>query len=152
MREIKIHFNNIIKNRINSTKRIKHLLHRSNTTKYIMHIQNNNANYFNYPCYNMLKEKNNLRSSSQTIKISNDFHNTDNNFFSSSSSTNKQKKIHNTIENIVENNDKNIIKEKLIIKLKQDQEEKERIKDEIVKIEQEELLLLNQFRNNFKDE
>jgi hypothetical protein len=42
-------------------------------------------------------------------------------------------------------NDKNLIKKQLIEKLKQDEEEKKRIEDEIAKIEEEENKLLNKF-------
>ena len=43
---------------------------------------------------------------------------------------------------------KNLIKEKLIQKLKEDMEEKKRIEEEISKIEKEEFLLLNEFNKN----
>ena len=42
----------------------------------------------------------------------------------------------------------NIIKKKLIEKLKEDQEEKKRIEEEIAKIEEEELFLMNEFNKN----
>ena len=41
--------------------------------------------------------------------------------------------------------EKNIIKKKILEKLKDDQEEKRRIEEEIAKIEEEELLLINEF-------
>ena len=47
-----------------------------------------------------------------------------------------------------EETEKNIIKKKLIEKLKEDQEEKKRIEEEIAKIEEEELLLINEFNNS----
>ena len=138
---IKYRFKKILNNRVESQKRIN--------------------NKYNKTTYNP-KNKNNKYKYSHTPKRSCKFSRTyNNNLYPVPSPATKN--FHSNFENKINNNDlnlnknsiidyneeeigKNKLREKLIEKLKEDQEEKKRIEEEIAKIEQEEFLLLNAFK------
>ena len=151
---IKYRFKIILKNRLESQKRMKKNIKRKTIHKSII---NNSSKYIN-PYKPIKKNKNNHKSN--TSKNSINFSRSCNNFYSVSSPShnfnqNMEKKYNNYMNNKKNNsvdycdkeNGKNKLREKLIEKLKEDEEEKRKIEEEIAKIEQEEFMLLNTFKN-----
>lgn len=143
---IRYRFKKILNNRLESQQRIKKKLNK--TTNYNSKKKINKNKYSHTP--------------KRSVKLSRTYNN---NFYPipSPASNIVRSKIEKNINNDHNKNSidyneeeigKNKLKEKLMEKLKEDQEEKRRIEEEIAKIEQEEFLLLNAFKkdkieNNF---
>ena len=147
---IKYRFKLILKNRAESNRKIndnfskfkaKKLKHLSPiTNKYFF--TNNKNNNMNNNGKNQNKTHNNFYSGLNQ-KILNENNNYKNYLDKKSDySLNSNIKENDSNEEELE---KNIIKKKILEKLKDDQEEKRRIEEEIAKIEEEELLLINEF-------
>ena len=143
---IKYRFKLILKNRAESNRKIndnfskfkaKKLKHLSPiTNKYFF--TNNKNNNMNNNGKNQNKTHSNFYSGLNQ-KILNE----NNNYKNYSLNSNIKENDSNE-----EELEKNIIKKKILEKLKDDQEEKRRIEEEIAKIEEEELLLINEFNNS----
>ena len=147
---IKYRFKLILKNRAESNRKIndnfskfkaKKLKHLSPiTNKYFL--TNNKNNNMNNNGKNQNKTHSNFYSGLNQ-KILNENNNYKNYLDKKSDySLNSNIKENDSNEEELE---KNIIKKKILEKLKDDQEEKRRIEEEIAKIEEEELLLINEF-------
>ena len=147
---IKYRFKLILKNRAESNRKIndnfskfkaKKLKHLSPiTNKYFF--TNNKNNNMNNNGKNQNKTHSNFYSGLNQ-KILNENNNYKNYLDKKSDySLNSNIKENDSNEEELE---KNIIKKKILEKLKDDQEEKRRIEEEIAKIEEEELLLINEF-------
>ena len=147
---IKYRFKLILKNRAESNRKIndnfskfkaKKLKHLSPiTNKYFF--SNNKNNNMNNNGKNQNKTHSNFYSGLNQ-KILNENNNYKNYLDKKSDySLNSNIKENDSNEEELE---KNIIKKKILEKLKDDQEEKRRIEEEIAKIEEEELLLINEF-------
>ena len=147
---IKYRFKLILKNRAESNRKIndnfskfkaKKLKHLSPiTNKYFL--TNNKNNNMNNNGKNQNKTHSNFYSGLNQ-KILNENNNYKNYLDKKSDySLNINIKENDSNEEELE---KNIIKKKILEKLKDDQEEKRRIEEEIAKIEEEELLLINEF-------
>ena len=147
---IKYRFKLILKNRAESNRKIndnfskfkaKKLKHLSPiTNKYFF--TNNKNNNMNNNGKNQNKTHSNFYSGLNQ-KILNENNNYKNYLDKKSDySLNSNIKENDSNEEVLE---KNIIKKKILEKLKDDQEEKRRIEEEIAKIEEEELLLINEF-------
>ena len=147
---IKYRFKLILKNRAESNckindnfskfkaKKLKHLS--PITNKYFL--TNNKNNNMNNNGKNQNKTHSNFYSGLNQ-KILNENNNYKNYLDKKSDySLNSNIKENDSNEEELE---KNIIKKKILEKLKDDQEEKRRIEEEIAKIEEEELLLINEF-------
>lgn len=127
---IKYRFKNILKNRLESQKKIKKNLKQS---KYINNISESK--------YKMNKKNNDNINISYIPKNSLKFNRTYSNF------SKKYNNKNNSIDYTLIENGKYKLKLKLIEKLKEDLEEKKKIEEELTKIENEELLLLKSFKN-----
>ena len=147
---IKYRFKLILKNRAESNRKIndnfskfkaKKLKHLSPiTNKYFL--TNNKNNNMNNNGKNQNKTHSNFYSGLNQ-KILNENNNYKNYLDKKSDySLNSNIKENDSNEEELE---KNIIKKKILEKLKDDQEEKRKIEEEIAKIEEEELLLINEF-------
>ena len=147
---IKYRFKLILKNRAESNRKIndnfskfkaKKLKHLSPITNKFFFTNNKNNN-MNNNGKNQNKTHSNFYSGLNQ-KILNENNNYKNYLDKKSDySLNSNIKENDSNEEELE---KNIIKKKILEKLKDDQEEKRRIEEEIAKIEEEELLLINEF-------
>ena len=154
---IKNRFKLILKNRLESNKKINdnYTKYQTKKLKNLSPIINNyfsisqKSNNINNNIYN--KNKNGKRQN----KTHNNFYSGLNNKILNEDNSYKydiNNKNDNNINGKQNENDSNeeeieksIIKKKILEKLKEDQEEKRRIEEEIAKIEEEELLLINEF-------
>ena len=147
---IKYRFKLILKNRAESNRKIndnfskfkaKKLKHLSPiTNKYFF--TNNKNNNMNNNGKNQNKTHSNFYSGlNQKILNENNIYK---NYLDKKSDYSLNSNIKENDSN-EEELEKNIIKKKILEKLKDDQEEKRRIEEEIAKIEEEELLLINEF-------
>ena len=151
---IKCRFKLILKNRLESNKKIS-----DTYTKYIPK-KIKNINLINNDYFITSQKSNNISNNKSKTEIKQN--KTHNNFYSglqekimnedNNNKNNMDNKIdYNINSNQNENNfneeelEKNLIKKKILEKLKDDQEEKRKIEEEIAKIEEEELLLINEF-------
>ena len=151
---IKYRFKLILKNRLKSNKKISDTYTKYKPKK-IKNINPINNDYF----ITSQKSSNISNNKSKTEIKQNKTHN---NFYSglkekimnedNNNKNNMDNKIDYNINSNQNENDfneeeleKNLIKKKILEKLKDDQEEKRKIEEEIAKIEEEELLLTNEF-------
>ena len=151
---IKYRFKLILKNRLESNKKISDT-YTKNKPKKIKNLNPINNDYF----ISSQKSNNISNNKSKTEIKQNKTHN---NFYSglkekimnedNNNKNNMDNKIDYNINSNQNENDfneeeleKNLIKKKILEKLKDDQEEKRKIEEEIAKIEEEELLLINEF-------
>ena len=123
---IKHRFQKIVNNRIETQKKIN----------------KNKKAYFSASKYKILK-KNNISNFSHTPNNSLNFKKTYSNFGKKYTNNNKS-----NLDYTMEEKSKNKLRLKLIEKLKEDEEEKKKIEDELAQIENEEFLLLNAFKND----
>ncbi len=138
---IKYRFKNIINNRLESQKRISKKLNKT------LNFNNSKNNIKKINKYKTSHTPNGPARFSRTYNSFYPMGSSSNKFYSNFENKNYNDKIISMDYNEEENN-KNKLKEKLIEKLKEDEEEKKRIEEEIAKIEQEELLLLNTFKKD----
>ena len=151
---IKYRFKLILKNRLESNKKISDTYTKYKPKK-IKNLNPINNDYF----ITSQKFSNIINNKSKTEIKQNKTHN---NFYSglnekimnedNNNKNNMDNKIDYNINSNQNENDfneeeleKNLIKKKILEKLKDDQEEKRKIEEEIAKIEEEELLLINEF-------
>ena len=151
---IKYRFKLILKNRLESNKKIS-----DTYTKY-KHKKIKNINPINNDYFIKSQKSNNISNNKSKTEIKQN--KTHNNFYSglqekimnedNNNKNNMDNKIDYNINSNQNENDfneeeleKNLIKKKILEKLKDDQEEKRKIEEEIAKIEEEELLLINEF-------
>ena len=123
---IKHRFQKIVNNRMETQKKIN----------------KNKKDYFSASKYKILK-KNNISNFSHTPKNSLNLNRTYSNFGKKYTNNNKS-----NVDYTMEEKSKNKLRLKLIEKLKEDEEEKKKIEDELAQIENEEFLLLNAFKND----
>ena len=151
---IKYRFKLILKNRLESNKKISDTYTKYKPKK-IKNINTINNDYFITS-----QKSNNISNNKSKTEIKQN--KTHNNFYSglkekimnedNNNKNNMDNKIDYNINSNQNENDfneeeleKNLIKKKILEKLKDDQEEKRKIEEEIAKIEEEELLLINEF-------
>ena len=151
---IKYRFKLILKNRLESNKKISDTYTKYKPKK----IKNINTIYNDY--FITSQKSNNISNNKSKTEIKQN--KTHNNFYSglkekimnedNNNKNNMDNKIDYNINSNQNENDfneeeleKNLIKKKILEKLKDDQEEKRKIEEEIAKIEEEELLLINEF-------
>ena len=96
----------------------------------------------------MIKKNKSNYNLSHTPKNSLNLGKTYSNFEKNKNFSNNINSFDIDIEYNLEENKKNKLKQKLIEKLKEDEEEKKKIEDEIAKIEKEEFMLINSFKND----
>ena len=151
---IKYRFKLILKNRLESNKKISDTYTKYKPQK-IKNINPINNDYF-------ITSQKSINISNNKSKTEIKQNKTHNNFYSglkekimnedNNNKNNMDNKIDYNINSNQNENDfneeeleKNLIKKKILEKLKDDQEEKRKIEEEIAKIEEEELLLINEF-------
>ena len=143
---IKYRFKKIMNNRLESQKKIrKKSSNNSNINRTAYLINKNIGSKYTYPL-KMIKKNKSGYNLSHTPKNSLNLSKTYSNF-------QKRKNCNNNINSFdldynLEENKKYKLKQKLIEKLREDEEEKKKIEDEIAKIEKEEFMLLNSFKND----
>ena len=151
---IKYRFKLILKNRLESNKKISDTYTKYKPKKI------KNLNPINNDYFITSQKSNNISNNKSKTEIKQN--KTHNNFYSglkekimnedNNNKNNMDNKIDYNINSNQNENDfneeeseKNLIKKKILEKLKDDQEEKRKIEEEIAKIEEEELLLINEF-------
>ena len=151
---IKYRFKLILKNRLESNKKISDTYIKYKPKKI------KNINPINNDYFITSQKSNNISNNKSKTEIKQN--KTHNNFYSglkekimnedNNNKNNMDNKIDYNINSNQNENDfneeeleKNLIKKKILEKLKDDQEEKRKIEEEIAKIEEEELLLINEF-------
>ncbi len=105
-------------------------------------INKNKKAYFSASKHKTVKNNESISNFSGAPKNYNNFNRTYSNF-GKKSNNNK-----NNVDYTMEESSKNKLRLKLIEKLKEDEEEKKKIEDELAQIEKEEFLLLNAFKND----
>ena len=151
---IKYRFKLILKNRLESNKKISDTYTKYKPKKI------KNINPINNDYFITSQKSNNISNNKSKTEIKQN--KTHNNFYSglqvkimnedNNNKNNMDNKIDYNINSNQNKNDfneeeleRNLIKKKILEKLKDDQEEKRKIEEEIAKIEKEELLLINEF-------
>ena len=141
---IKYRFKKIMNNRLESQKKIrKKSSNNSNINRTAYLINKNIGSKYTYPLKMIKKNKSGYNLS----------HTPKNSLCKTYSNFEKRKNFNNNINSFdidynLEENKKYKLKQKLIEKLREDEEEKKKIEDEIAKIEKEEFMLLNSFKND----
>ena len=138
---IKYRFKIIMNNRLESQKKIKKkninslnkTIKKNTSSKYVYPLNIFKKNKSNYNLSNTPKNSLNLCKTYSNFEQRNNFNNNINSF---------------NFDYNLEENKKNKLKLKLIEKLKEDEEEKKKIENEIAQIEKEEIILLNSFKND----
>ena len=145
---IKYRFKKIMNNRLESQKKIrKKNGGNTNINKATYFMNKSVGSKYTYPCpLKMIKKNKSGYNLSHTPKNSLNLCKTYSNF-------EKKNNFNNNINSFdidynLEENKKHKLKQKLIEKLREDEEEKKKIEDEIAKIEKEEFMLLNSFKND----